>query len=132
MFLNPLHSARMSLCAFATIAGVLGMAPQSAIAEELVLTEPVHGVSFLPVYVAQRKGYFKDEGVDLKLTTMAGAAFVNAVISGEAFAFLGSVDHNAFARNSGPTPIRQSACEATRLTRIRSLSGAWSKLSCEV
>jgi NitT/TauT family transport system substrate-binding protein len=100
MLLNSLHSTRNSLCAFA-IAGVLGLVPQSATAEELVLTEPVHGVSFLPVYVAQRKGYFKDEGIELKLITMSGAAFVNAVISGQAFAFLGSVDHNAFAKVNG-------------------------------
>ena len=100
MLLNSLLSTRNSLCAFA-IAGVLGLVPQSARAEELVLTEPVHGVSFLPVYVAQRKGYFKEEGIDLKLITMTGAAFVNAVISGQAFAFLGSVDHNAFAKVNG-------------------------------
>jgi NitT/TauT family transport system substrate-binding protein len=100
MSLNPLRSARTSLWAFA-IAGILGITHHSATAEELVLTEPVHGVSFLPVYVAQRKGFFKDEGIDLKLTTMAGAAFVNAVISGEAFAFLGSVDHNAFTTVNG-------------------------------
>src|SRR5262245_54995832 len=70
-------------------------------AQEIVITEPVHGVSFLPVYVAQKKGYFKDEGIDVKLVTMSGAAFVNAVITGQAFAFLGSVDHNAFAKVNG-------------------------------
>jgi NitT/TauT family transport system substrate-binding protein len=100
MHLRSLLSTRNAICALA-IAGILGMAPRSVTADELVLTEPVHGVSFLPVYVAQRKGFFKNEGIDLKLLTMTGAAFVNAVISGQAFAFLGSVDHNAFAKVNG-------------------------------
>jgi NitT/TauT family transport system substrate-binding protein len=100
MLLKSLPLTRNAICALA-IASILGGMPQLATAEELVLTEPVHGVSFLPVYVAQRKGYFKDEDIDLKLLTMTGAAFVNAVISGQAFAFLGSVDHNAFAKVNG-------------------------------
>jgi NitT/TauT family transport system substrate-binding protein len=76
--------------------------PGRSDAEELILTEPVHGVSFLPIYVAQRKGYFKDEGIDLTITTMSGGnAFVNAALTGQAFAFIGSVDHNAFARANG-------------------------------
>jgi len=80
----------------------LVLVPGRGDAEELVLAEPVHGVSFLPIYVAQRKGYFKDESIDLALTTMPGGnAFVNAVLSGQAFAFIGSVDHNAFARANG-------------------------------
>ncbi len=95
-----LHCARSSLFEL-TILGVLVAAPRFAEAQEIVITEPVHGVSFLPVYVAQRKGYFKDEGIDVRLITMTGAAFVNAVISGQAFAYIGSVDHNAFAKVNG-------------------------------
>jgi NitT/TauT family transport system substrate-binding protein len=70
-------------------------------AAEIVITEPVHGFSFSPVYIAMRKGYFKDEGLDVKLVTMAGTEFVSAVLSGQAFAFIGSVDHNAFAAANG-------------------------------
>jgi NitT/TauT family transport system substrate-binding protein len=92
---------RLKVLGALAIASVLAMSPRPAPAEEIVLTEPVHGVSFLPVYVAMKKGYFKDEGIDVKLVTMTGAAFVNAVITGQAFAFLGSVDHNAFAKVNG-------------------------------
>lgn len=86
--------------------GVLGLLtvtamPRPGVATEMMLTEPVHGVSFLPVYVALRKGYFKDEGIDLKITSMSGTNFVSAVLIGEAFVFLGSVDHNAFAKANG-------------------------------
>jgi NitT/TauT family transport system substrate-binding protein len=79
----------------------IAVAPRPAAAAEMLLTEPVHGVSFLPVYVALRKGYFKDEGIDLKITSMSGTNFVSAVLTGDAFAFLGSVDHNAFAKANG-------------------------------
>ena len=74
---------------------------QPIIARELLLAEPVHHVGFLPIYVAQRKGYFKDEGIDLMSSVLPAGGFVTAVLSGEAFAYIASVDHNAFARANG-------------------------------
>ncbi len=78
-----------------------GWTAQPSNARDMLVSEPVHGVSFLPVYVAKSQGYFKDEGIDLTMQTMSGAAFVNAVLTGQAFAYLGSVDHNAFAVAQG-------------------------------
>ena len=75
--------------------------PQPSIARELLLAEPVHHVGFLPIYVAQHKGYFKDEGIDLMTSVLPAGGFVTAVLSGEAFAYIASVDHNAFARANG-------------------------------
>jgi NitT/TauT family transport system substrate-binding protein len=75
--------------------------PPPAESRELLLAEPVHHVGFLPVYVAQRKGFFKDEDIDLKISVLAAGAFVNAVLSGDAFAYIASVDHNAFASAKG-------------------------------
>ncbi len=86
------------VCAVLAIAG-LGSRPSQA--RELILAEPAHTVSLVPIYLAIRKGYFTDAGIDLKLTTMSGTAFVSAVLTGQAFAFLGSVDHNAFAKVNG-------------------------------
>jgi NitT/TauT family transport system substrate-binding protein len=74
---------------------------QPSIARELLLAEPVHHVGFLPIYVAQHKGYFKDEGIDLTTSVLPAGGFVAAVLSGEAFAYIASVDHNAFARANG-------------------------------
>lgn len=79
-----------------------------AAARELLLAEPVHHVGFLPVYVAQHKGYFKDEGIDLKIAVLAAGGFVNAVLTGDAFAYIASVDHNAFARAQGKALIAVS------------------------
>jgi NitT/TauT family transport system substrate-binding protein len=94
---------RRLVCCLAAVA-VLSIAaapPQRAEARELLLAEPVHHVGFLPVYVAQRKGFFKDEDIDLKISVLAAGGFVNAVLSGDAFAYIASVDHNAFARAKG-------------------------------
>jgi NitT/TauT family transport system substrate-binding protein len=88
------------LCALA-LGVALAFTPAGARSAEIVITEPVHGFSFSPVYVAMRKGYFKDEGLDVKLVTTAGTEFVSAVVNGQAFAFIGSVDHNAFAAANG-------------------------------
>ena len=84
--------------------------PPRAVARELLLAEPVHHVGFLPIYVAQHKGFFKEEGIDLKIAVLAAGAFVNAVLSGDAFAFIGSVDHNAFAHAKGKISRRSAIC----------------------
>lgn len=88
-----------TLSAFGFVAAAL--APHQGSARELLLAEPVHHVGFLPVYVAQRKGYFKDEGIDLKIAVMVSPGFINAVLAGDAFAYIASVDHNASAHING-------------------------------
>jgi NitT/TauT family transport system substrate-binding protein len=70
-------------------------------ATEIVLAEPVHYVGFLPIYVAEKKGFCKDEGIDLKIQTMDGSAMVPSVVSGRAFALTASVDRNAEAAVRG-------------------------------
>ena len=82
--------------------------PNDSVARELLLSEPVHHVGFLPIYVARHKGYFKDEGIDIKIAVMVSPGFINAVLTGDAFAFIGSVDHNAFARANGKELIAVS------------------------
>jgi NitT/TauT family transport system substrate-binding protein len=81
---------------------------QRAAARELLLAEPIHHVGFLPVYVARNKGYFQDEGIDLKIAVMPSGGFINATLAGEAFAYIASVDHNAFARANGKSLIAVS------------------------
>lgn len=68
--------------------------------EELIIAEPVHGFGYLPLYVAISKGYF--ESVDVSVTTLTGgSAHTNAVLTDEAWAFIGGPEHNAFAKAKG-------------------------------
>jgi NitT/TauT family transport system substrate-binding protein len=68
----------------------------------LFVAEPGHGMATLPYYVAMRKGFFAEEGLDVKiLTTDGGGAHTNAVLRGQAFAFIGGLEHNAFAKLKG-------------------------------
>jgi NitT/TauT family transport system substrate-binding protein len=68
----------------------------------LNVAEPLHGIGYLPLYIAIHKGYFAAEGLDIKvLTTEGGSAHTNAVLTGQAFAFIGGPEHNAFAKAKG-------------------------------
>jgi NitT/TauT family transport system substrate-binding protein len=89
-----------ALAAVSVLAAVAAF-PSGSDARDLVLAEPVHYVGFLPVYVALKKGFFKDEGIDLQISTMQGAAMIAAVVSGQAFALTASVDRNAEAKAQG-------------------------------
>jgi NitT/TauT family transport system substrate-binding protein len=77
----------------------------SAIAQDrkkLLVAEPGHGMATLPFYIAMANGFFADEELDVKiLTTDGGGAHTNAVLSGQAFAFIGGPEHNAFAKIKG-------------------------------
>jgi NitT/TauT family transport system substrate-binding protein len=68
----------------------------------LLVAEPGHGMATLPFYIAMTNGFFAEEGLDVKiLTTDGGGAHTNAVLSGQAFAFIGGPEHNAFAKLKG-------------------------------
>lgn len=68
----------------------------------LVVAEPVHSTGYLPLYVAIKNGYFAAEGLDVKILTIeSGAGHTNAVLTRQAFAFIGGPEHNAFAKIKG-------------------------------
>ena len=70
--------------------------------KSLIVAEPVHSTGYLPLYVALRKGYFAAEGLDLRILTVeSGSSHTNAVLSGQAFAFIGGPEHDAFAKLKG-------------------------------
>src|ERR1700745_3183053 len=64
--------------------------------------EPVHGTGYLPLYIGMANGYFAEADVTVKILTIeTGAGHTNAVLSGQAFAFIGGPEHNAFAKAKG-------------------------------
>src|SRR5437588_6052923 len=69
---------------------------------ELLVAEPVHSTGYLPMYIAMAKDYFAEADIDVKIVTIeTGAGHTNAVLSGQAFAFIGGPEHNAFAKAKG-------------------------------
>ena len=72
-----------------------------------VVTEPVHSLDSVPFYLAVRKGFFKELGLDVKLVTSEGGGrHISAVISGDAHAFIGGPEHMAFTRVKGGKELR--------------------------
>ena len=71
-----------------------------AATKEVLIAEPVHGTGYLPLYIAMAKGFF--EGISVQIVTIeTGGGHTNAVLSGQAFAFIGGPEHNAFAKAKG-------------------------------
>ena len=85
--------------------GLASMAQPSiarAVSREIVVAEPVHGTGYLPLYIGMANGYFAEADVTVKILTIeTGAGHTNAVLSGQAFAFIGGPEHNAFAKAKG-------------------------------
>jgi len=91
-----------SLLLSTMVAVSLGGLAQAQERKTLIVAEPVHGTGYLPLYVAVAKGYFADAGIDVKIITVeSGSGHTNAVLSGQAFAFIGGPEHNAFAKLKG-------------------------------
>src|SRR6266853_3264747 len=69
---------------------------------ELLVAEPVHGTGYLPMYIAMANTYFAESDIAVNIVTIeTGAGHTNAVLSGQAFAFIGGPEHNAFAKAKG-------------------------------
>ena len=106
---------RLVLLSLAALAVAITAAPATAQLREFILTEPVHSVDSLPFYIGMRKGFFKDEGFDIKIvTTEGGGRHIAAVLSGDAHAFIGGPEHLAFALVKGGKPMRAVVSMANR------------------
>jgi NitT/TauT family transport system substrate-binding protein len=95
---------RKFLQSTATIGLALASPPLIARAatKELLVAEPVHGTGYLPMYIAMANNYFAESDIAVNIVTIeTGAGHTNAVLSGQAFAFIGGPEHNAFAKAKG-------------------------------
>src|SRR5262249_32234710 len=97
-----LHRGAAALAGVAlAVAGAISPA-QAQDKRVLTVAEPQHQLGYLPLYLAMHKGFFAAEGIEIKvLTTDGGSAHTNAVLTGQAFAFIGGPEHNAFAKAKG-------------------------------
>ena len=71
----------------------------------IVIAEPLHNLGYLPLYDAIDQGYFSDAGLDVQTSTLGGGAHVNAVLSGDAWGFIGGLESAAIANAKGANLI---------------------------
>ncbi len=71
-----------------------------AAAKEVLIAEPVHSTGYLPLYIGMANNLFDDVAVDV-VTIESGGGHTNAVLSGQAFAFIGGPEHDAYAKAKG-------------------------------
>src|SRR3954471_1226650 len=73
-----------------------------AATKELLVAEPVHSTGYLPMYIAMANNYFAESDITVKIVTIeTGSGHTNAVLTKQAFAFIGGPEHNAFAKAKG-------------------------------
>ena len=101
--MTPRSISRRKFLGATALAGTAVMArPMIGRAEtkEVLIAEPVHGTGYLPLYIGMAKNLFED--VTVKLVTIeTGGGHTNAVLSGQAFAFIGGPEHDAYAKIKG-------------------------------
>jgi NitT/TauT family transport system substrate-binding protein len=99
---KAMSSSLRALALSCVFAATLANHAQAEAKKTLIVAEPLHGTGYLPLYVAIQKGFFEEEGLDIKVLTIeSGSGHTNAVLSGQAFAFIGGPEHNAFAKLKG-------------------------------
>ena len=95
-----MYRAVTTCLAAALVAGAAGA--RAAELKEIVVAEPIHGIGYLPLYIAVDKGFFAANGLSVKILTIeSGSGHTNAVLTGQAFAFIGGPEHDAYAKIKG-------------------------------
>lgn len=91
----PKLSRFLSCCLFALFS--LALSPSQAAPENAALNIAVGGKAalfYLPLTIAERKGYFKEEGLDVQISDFPGGAkALQAMIGGSADVVSGGYDH---------------------------------------
>jgi NitT/TauT family transport system substrate-binding protein len=94
----------------ATLA-LLPILPTMAKAQDLTLALPTVSLVFSTAYVAEDKGFWKAQGLNVKIVTIAGAGATNALLSGSA----------DFA-STGPGPMFRAVAKGQKLTALANTS----------
>ena len=88
------------IAAFSLLAVAFTKPPEAA--ARIVVGVSTVNVAFLPIYVTQDKGFFKDEGLDVLVVMFnAGATNLQAVLGGDVQIMAGGVPETVLARASG-------------------------------
>lgn len=95
----------LSALALAAALSTIGARPAAAQpATKIAIGMPARTIASMQLFIAQDKGFFREEGLDVQLSQIGGNAAVAAMLSGELFAF-DSVGTSARAFRQG-APIK--------------------------
>jgi NitT/TauT family transport system substrate-binding protein len=82
--------------------GTLGIrTPAGAASKSLLIAEPQHSIGYLPLYIAIRNNSFVGLNVSTITLGSSGSEHTNAVLTGQAWGFIGGPEHNAYADVKG-------------------------------
>ncbi len=73
----------LAIAVFLAPMQIMFAVPTASGAERVAIATPSRGLFEFPVVVAMRKGYFKDEGIDVDKVQMQPAVAVKALVSGD-------------------------------------------------
>lgn len=102
---NPMNRKLLALLAALLLLAMPAASAEEPALRQIVISEPVHLIGYLPLYAAIHEGYFAEEGLDVSVVQATGGAHVTAVVSGDAFAAIGGVDSYNFANQGNDDPI---------------------------
>jgi NitT/TauT family transport system substrate-binding protein len=82
------HKLKLAITLLLALCLAAAAAPAAIASEQkptkVKVTEAIHGIFFLPLYVAHGKGYFQEQGLDVELiTTQAGPLAMQALLAGQ-------------------------------------------------
>jgi NitT/TauT family transport system substrate-binding protein len=106
-------SLKLGLIAFAAVSSVLDAPCDAQTLRPFVVSEPIHSADCIPFYIAARKGFFRDLGIDIKILTVDGGG-IDSVLSGDSQAFIGGPEHIAYVKAKGGRDVRAVAGIANR------------------
>jgi NitT/TauT family transport system substrate-binding protein len=111
---EPRVTVRKSLASSALAAFAIAMAPSAMAQTTVTYMEVIRSIFYLPSYVAMEKGYFKEEGLDVKMDTGWGTAkVIPPFISGQRDIVLLGPESQVYIENS-PSPDKSKiVCQLT-------------------
>lgn len=98
-----------------TSIGITGCKPQSQKLTKINFIETVHSIFYAPYYVAVNKGFFKEEGLQLTISTAQGSdRAATAVVSGQADIGLQGPETTVYVYNEGKQDYLVNFAQCTR------------------
>src|SRR5262245_55666874 len=77
-----MRSRRVSIAVLAIAASVL-LPPAADAADKIKISVPADNAGFAPIFIADQKGYFRDEGLEVEIINAGGGVSTPALIAGD-------------------------------------------------